>query len=368
MPAEDLLYRIALTYIPMVGDVRAKALVQAFGSAKAVFKAPFSKLSLIEGMGEVTARAVKQFTDFTLCERELKFIEKYNIQALFFSDENYPQRLLNCVDGPALLYYKGSADLNASRILSIVGTRNNTEYGRQITETLIHDLQEENILIVSGLAFGIDTIAHKAAINNNLQTVGVVAHGLDRIYPSVNTHLSRQMLEHGGLLTDFPSGTKPDRQNFPRRNRVVAGICDALVVVESAKNGGSLITAELAGGYNKDIFAFPGKINEQKSEGCNYLIKTNRASLLTSAADILETMNWKPQVKKKRLQRELFITLTPAEETILQFLKEGFEQGTPIDTITANCNLTGSEIAQALLMLEMHGIVQSLPGKIYKVL
>ena len=368
MPNDELLHQIALTCIPLVGDVRAKALVQTFGSAKDVFKAPFSKLKLIEGIGELTAKAIKEFNDFQFCEKELAFIQKHNIDACFFTDENYPQRLLNCYDGPALLYYKGSADLNTSKILSIVGTRNNTEYGRQITEKLIEDLQQENILIVSGLAFGIDTIAHKSAIHYNLQTVGVLAHGLDRIYPPINTNLSKQMIENGGLLTDFPTGTKPDRQNFPRRNRIVAGICDALVVVESSKTGGSLITAELANSYNKDIFAFPGRVTEQKSEGCNFLIRTNRASLLNSAEDILEAMNWKPKVEKKKIQRELFINLSPSEETILNYLKEGLEQGMSIDQITANCQLTGSEIAQALLMLEMHGIVQSLPGKIYKMM
>jgi len=208
---------------------------------------------------------------------------------------------LSAYDSPALLYYRGNADLNTSKVVSIVGTRSNSEYGKSVCEKLIEELAAQNVLIASGLAFGIDTIAHKAALKNNLPTVGVLAHGLDRIYPTQNKNLARQMTEQGGLLTDFISNTNPDKQNFPKRNRIVAGMCDAIIVIESGKKGGSLITAELANGYNKDVFAIPGKTTDSKSEGCNYLIRQNKASLITAAADLVELMNWVP---KEHLQQK----------------------------------------------------------------
>lgn len=304
----DLLYQVALTLTPNIGDVHAKALINIYGDAAAIFKAPKKQLENIEGIGSVRAGSIKAFNDFTSCEAEIKFIEKYKITPLFITDDHYPKRLLNCYDSPSLLYYRGNADLNKINIVSIVGTRNHSEYGKQQCEKLIEELKEENILIVSGLAFGIDTIAHKASLKNNMHTVGVLAHGLDRIYPAQNKTLAKQMTEQGGLLTDFISGTNPDKQNFPKRNRIVAGICDALVVIESSKKGGSLITAELANSYNKDVFALPGRVIDSKSEGCNFLIKNNKASLITGATDLLELMNWVPAEKKlQKKQRELFI-------------------------------------------------------------
>ena len=242
--SNDLLYRIALTLVPNIGDVHAKALVNRYGNAEAVFKAKKKDLENMEGIGTVRANSIKSFHDFTSSEAEIKFIEQYKIEPLFITDKNYPQRLLNCYDSPLLLYYRGTADLNTSRIVSIVGTRNNSEYGKTVCEKLVEDLANENILIISGLAYGIDTIAHKAALKNNLPTAGLLAHGLDRIYPPQNKTLAKQMIENGGLLTEFLSQTNPDKQNFPKRNRIVAGMCDCLVVIESGKKGGSLIKAE----------------------------------------------------------------------------------------------------------------------------
>ena len=293
----DLLYRIALPLVPNIGDVHAKALINIYGDAGSVFKARKKDLENIEGIGTIRAKSIKDYNSFQSSEDEIKFIEKYKIDPLFITDKNYPQRLLNCYDSPLLLYYRGTANLNCTRIVSIVGTRNNSDYGKAVTEKLVEDLATENILIISGLAFGIDTIAHKSALKNNLPTVGVLAHGLDMIYPAQNKSLARQMTEKGGLLTDFRSNTNPDKQNFPRRNRIVAGICDALVVIESSAKGGSLITASLGNGYNKDVFAIPGRANDTKSEGCNYLIKNNKASLITGAGDLVEMMLWKPATK-----------------------------------------------------------------------
>jgi DNA processing protein len=362
----DLLHQIALTLVPNIGDVRAKALLETFGDAESIFKAPKKQLENIEGIGTIAVNSIKQFADFKLCEDEIKFIEKSKATPLFITDENYPQRLLNCYDSPTMLYYKGNANLNAAKIVSVVGTRSNSDYGKNICEKILEDLSAQNILIMSGLAFGIDTIAHKASLKNNLKTVGVMAHGLDKVYPAQNKTLAIEMLSQGGLLTDFMSGTNPDRQNFPRRNRIVAGICDALIVIESSAKGGSLITAELANSYNKDVFAIPGKVNDSRSEGCNYLIRNNKATLITSAKDLLESMNWNDAPKKVKQQRELFIELTADEKIITDILKG--RENIQIDELYFKSGLSSSAVAQALLMLEMQGIVASLPGKVFKLI
>jgi len=363
--SSDLLYQIALTLVPNIGDVHAKALINIYGHAHAVFKAKKKELEHIEGIGAVRARSIKDFTDFSIPEDEIKFIEKYKITPLFISDENYPKRLLNCFDCPVLLYYRGNADLNTSRIISIVGTRNNSAYGKMVCENFIKDLKEENVLVLSGLAFGIDTIAHKAALKNGLQTVAVLAHGLDRIYPEQNKSLAKQLTEQGGLLTEFISNTNPDKQNFPKRNRIVAGMCDAVVVMESGKKGGSLITAELGNGYNKDVFAIPGRVNDPKSEGCNYLIKNNKAALINSAEDFLEFMNWSTRLRPgpAKKQRELFIELTPDEKVVVEILQQ--QDRLHIDELYLRSGLSSSAMATALLMLEMQNVVSALPGKIY---
>jgi DNA processing protein len=359
----ELLYHIALTLVPNIGNIHAKALINHFGSASSVFSAKKKELDHLEGVGPIRAKSIIEFTDFNRVEEELAFIEKYKIKALLPPDKDYPHRLLNCYDSPSVLYYRGTADLNNLKILGIVGTRNNNEYGRSICEKIIEDLNDETILIVSGLAFGIDTIAHKAALKNNMETVGVVGHGLDQIYPSQNKSLAKQMTEKGGILTEFVSKTKPDKQNFPIRNRLVAGMCDAIVVVESGIKGGSLITAELANGYNKEVFAIPGRTTDTKSAGCNYLIKTNKAALITSAADILENMGWGVRKKSAVNQRQLFIELTNEEKIIVDILN-GTEQ-VHIDELYLKSNLSSSTVSAALLTLEMQGIVCSLPGKLY---
>ena len=363
----DLLYQIALTLIPNIGDVHAKALANQFGDAESIFKSKKKELEEIEGIGSIRAASIKAFHNFTVAEEEIAFIEKYKISPLFITDKNYPQRLLNCYDSPAMLYYKGNADLNTSKIVAIVGTRNNNEYGKTVCEELVKDLAGENILIVSGLAFGIDSIAHKSALKNDLKTVAALAHGLDRIYPSQNKTLAKQMIEQGGLLTDFRSKTNPDKQNFPKRNRIVAGISDAIVVIETGIKGGSLITAELGNGYNKDVFAIPGRTSDTKNEGCNYLIKNNKAGLITSANDILENMGWKEHKKPSaKKQRELFIELTDDEKIIVKILQQ--KEHIHIDELYIKSGLSSSSAASALLTLEMQNVVSSLPGKLYKLI
>lgn len=363
----DLLYQLALTKVPYIGDVHAKMLLHVYGDARSVFHSPKKQLEKIEGIGSVRATAIRDFTDFSSCEDEIRFIEKCMIKPLFYSSEDYPKRLHHCYDSPVMLFYKGNADLNTSRILSVVGTRNNTEYGRLVCEKVIHDLRGSDILIVSGLAFGIDSIAHKAAIKNRLPTVAALAHGLDRIYPQQNTYMAKQMLEHGGLLTDFCSGTKPDKQHFPRRNRITAGICDALLVIESGNTGGSLITAELGNGYNKDVFAIPGRSTDTKSEGCNKLIRQNKAMLITCAEDILDIMNWNRKDKKPAVkQQALFIELNDQEKRVYEILQQ--LKSAHVDELFFKTGMSSSANATALLNLELHGLISSLPGKMYKLL
>lgn len=365
---DELLYQLALTQVPQVGDVQAKLLVQQLGCARAVFQAPTHMLEKIEGIGTIRARAIKAFRDFDSAEKEIAFIEKHEITPLFLTDTAYPQRLLHCYDAPTLLFYKGTADLNTSKIISIVGTRTNTDYGKSFTEKLVHDLAEQNILIVSGLAYGIDAFAHKAALKAQLPTVGVVGHGLDKVYPYAHTALAKEMIQQGGgLLTEFFSGTKPDKHNFPLRNRVVAGLADATVVVETLVNGGSMITAKLADAYNRDVFAVPGRTIDARSAGCNYLIQHNKAILLTDAKELLNVMGWAETKKSKpKSQRILFIELTEEEKKIVALLQE--KEAVHLDEINISSGLSSSAAAAAILNLELQNIVASLPGKMLKLL
>ena len=363
----DLLYHIALTMVPQIGDVHAKELLQHFGSAEKIFSARKTNLDKFPGIGTVRSKSIKTFNTFNRAEEELRFIEKYKITVLTQTDTAYPKRLLNCYDAPSLLYYKGNANLNHNKVLAVIGTRNHTDYGKEMTCKIIEDLAQNNVLVVSGLAYGIDALAHKASLKNKLFTIGVLAHGLDRIYPSANKTMAKEMTTHGGLLTDFMSGTKPDKQNFPKRNRIVAGMADATLVIETQINGGSMITAELANNYNKDVFALPGKTTDAKSAGCNYLIRSNKAALITSGKDLLEFMNWSEiSGKKKIIQKELFIELTTEEKTIMKIIGE--KETASIDEITPGCNFSSSMIAAAILNLELQGIITCLPGKIYKLL
>jgi len=373
--SSELLYQLALTEVPNIGCVHAKILAQEFGSAEKIFKANQQQLEKIEGIGEVRAKAIKNFSNFSKAEEEIKFIKKYKIRPLFLTDKNYPQRLLNCYDSPTLLYFKGDTELNTSKIIAIIGTRNNTDYGKQQTEKLVKELAGQNVLVVSGMAFGIDAVAHKASVKNNLPTVGVLAHGLDQMYPPEHSNLAKEMIKHGGgLLTEFRSKTKPDKHNFPTRNRIVAGMSDAVVVIESGEKGGSIITAELANGYNKDVFALPGRVTDNKSAGCNFLIRNNKAMLLTDAEEIVEIMGWEEKAKSlkdlpdgkagRKSQREIFIELSKEEKIIVEILKE--KETVHIDEINIRSGLSSSSVAAAILSLELQGVVATLPGKMYK--
>ncbi len=361
---ENLLYNIAITQIPGIGDILAKNLIAYCGGSEAVFKEKASALIKIPGIGKVLANKIIKQNALERAEEEIKFIEEYNISALNYLDTEYPKRLTHCADSPVMLYYKGNADLNALKILSVVGTRNISSYGKSICEKLVKDLAAHDVLVVSGLAHGVDIYAHKLAVDNNIPTVGVLAHGLDRIYPSVNTATAKRMVKNGGLLTDFLSGTNPDRENFPKRNRIVAGMADATIVVESKEEGGSLITADIANSYSRDVFAFPGRTDDACSRGCNNLIQQSKAALVQSASDILRMMGWEEKNEtKKAVQPQLFFNLNPDEEVLVNILKEKKSVG--IDDMCFAAKFSMSKVSSLLLSLEFSGVVQSLPGKMY---
>jgi DNA processing protein len=371
LQTQELIYRLALKQITKVGDVTAKNLVAYCGSASAVFTAKRNELIKIPHIGEYVAKFVLDSQNdaaiFNRAEKEIKFIEDEKITPLFFTDAAYPNKLKHCSDAPILLFYKGNADLNKAKILGVIGTRNATDYGKGLTEKLITDLKEENILIVSGLAYGIDAYAHKAALNNGLDTVGVLAHGLDDLYPSVHTNMANKMLKQGGLLTEFLTETIPDRENFPKRNRIVAGMCDAVVVIESKVKGGALITADIACSYSRDVFAFPGKAGSEHSEGCNKLIKHNKAALVESAADIIYAMRWEKIAEKKSSSKQfvLPINLSDDENLIMNLLKD--TEAIHIDELCSKLQLSPGKASGLLLQLEFGNLVKSLPGKLYAI-
>lgn len=359
----ELISRLAIPFVPNIGPVQARLLIDHFGSASAIFSARISELMAIEGIGKVRARSIKNFKEFDKAKDELRFIQKYNIHPLFITDADFPKRLLNCADSPVMLFYKGEANLNLPHIVSIIGTRNHSDYGKLLTEKLVKDLKDLNMLVVSGLAFGIDGIAHKAAMKYNLATVGVLAHGLDQLYPIQHSAMAKEMVKKGGgLLTEFFNGIKPDKHNFPARNRIVSGMSDATIVVETGIKGGSIITADLANGYNKEVFAFPGRVNDIKSMGCNYLIQQNKATLVTSGEDLIAYMQWDNTTVRK--EKSPLGELSENELRIVTILKE--KDQTHIDELNAKCDLSYGLVAATVLNLELREVVRSLPGKIYR--
>lgn len=363
---DQLLYQIGLTLIPGVGDVLGKKLVAWCGGPEAVFREKKRQLEKIPGIGQQTLSNILQQTVLKRAEEEIEFLQKKQFQALFYLDKAYPKRLQHCADSPMMLYFNGNTDLNAERCIGVVGTRSATEYGKQLCEQLAEELRSENVLVVSGLAYGIDTAAHRASLKHGLPTVGVLAHGLDRVYPYVNRSLAERMTEQGGLLTEFMNGTIPDRENFPKRNRIVAGMVDALIVVESARRGGALITADIANSYNRDVFAFPGRAGDVYSSGCNYLIRTNRAALIESASDLRYALGWDNKKGMTPAQTRLFRDFSPEETLVVEAFAGEQEAG--IDDIMLRSGLTASKLAGVLLALEFDAVILALPGKKYRLL
>ena len=363
--AGDLLYKIALTLIPGIGDVLVKNLVNYCGNPEAVFKEKKSCLLKIPGVGPATVNSVFKSKEQKRAEEEIAFIEKNNIRPLFFTDFDYPLKLRLCHDGPAMIYFKGNANLNTDKIVGVVGTRRPTQYGKTVTEELISALKEKGIMIVSGLAYGIDIMAHSLCLENGIQTIGVLAHGLDRVYPGMHSSIAKRMESNGGVLSDFLSGTKPDRENFPKRNRVVAGLCDAVVVIESKMDGGSMITADIAHSYNRDVMAYPGKALDEYSNGCNYLIKRNKAAMIENAGDLFYHMNWDLNHKKvkKQLQQSLPLHLNEDESKLYDLIRE--KRKIHMDEMCQHLSLSVSKISAILFELEVQNLVISLPGKFY---
>lgn len=359
------LYQLALSCMPGIGPVLAKNLLSYFGDAENVFKAKSKHFTHIHGIGPKTLEFLNNNSALKRAEEELKFIDKFKINALFITDDEYPKRLRNCADAPLTVYFKGNANLNAGKIISIVGTRNATDYGKEICRTLLEDLKVHKPLIISGLAYGIDAAAHKEALKNDLSNIAVLAHGLDRIYPAQHRAMAERIIECGGLITEFMSETIPDRENFPKRNRIIAGLSDLTIVVEANIKGGALITADLANSYNRDVFAYPGRINDEFSSGCNFLIKTNRANLINSVADLEYLMGWTTeQESSAKSQLSLPIHLTADEQIIADRL---YTNGSlAVDELAILTGFQQSKLVMTILGMEMKGCIISLPGKVYK--
>lgn len=363
---DDLFYKIALSEIPGLGAKGCRKLLDLCPDPKTLFTLSKADLTELFGKHQNIIEHVLQRTMFKQAENEIEFINRNQIKVLFMTDEQYPQRLNkpDCEDAPILLYTLGDCDLNKKHVVSIVGTRRATDYGKTMTNRIIEQFSGEDIMVVSGLAYGIDTEAHKSSVNHNVPTVGVLGHGLNQIYPSSNRNLAHQMIQSGGaLVTEFNSTTKISPSHFPARNRIIAALSDATIVVEASEKGGAIITANIAHGYHRDVFAVPGKVTDTYSKGCNNLISQNKAVLLQSAEDLYYEMGWEGFSKKKSTQQELFPQLTPDEQMIIQILNE--EEQT-IDGIAKKSNLSQPKIATALLSLEIKNLIRCLPGRLYK--
>lgn len=369
MSDTEQIYTIALTQVPGIGVVWGRNLINALGSAERVFRNRHEIPGVLPGVTQRVIDALNCPHAIERAEKEYEFIQKNKIQCLTIKDEAYPSRLKECDDAPIVLYFKGNTNLNTLRVINMVGTRNATDYGKQTCLKFLQDLKElcPNALVVSGLAYGIDIHAHRSALQYDFSTVGVLAHGLDRIYPAVHRKTAVEMLETGGLLTEFITGTNPDRYNFVSRNRIVAGMSDATIVVESASKGGSLITADLAQGYHRDCFAFPGRYTDAQSQGCNQLIQENKAALIQSAEDFIKLMCWDNSAqpaKPENAQRLLFPDLSEDEEKIVNILSNG--EKIHINDLSVTTDIPVHRVNTLLFELEMKGIVQVLAGSLYQ--
>lgn len=360
----ELRYTLALQRIPNLGDISAKKLIRKMGTAEAVFKEKKSNLAKIEGIGLLRLKDLHSKKQLEEADEELRFIENNHIGYSYFLDKTYPERLKHCIDGPILLFHRGNIDLERKKIISIVGTRKITSYGNTFCQNLIEEIAPLNPVVISGLAYGIDICAHKAALENNLQTIGCLAHGLNQIYPKSHKKYVGNIEENGGFLTEFWSSDAFDRNNFLKRNRIIAGLSEATIVLESAEKGGSLVTADIANSYNREVFALPGRATDQQSRGCNNLIKQQKAHLLTSAADIIYMLGWELEKTQKPKQTQLFVELDEEEKTVFRFLKD--KEKELLDIIALECNLPAYKAASILMNMEIKGVVRPLPGKLFQ--
>lgn len=371
MNSDERICSIALTLCPGIGHIGAKRLIDGMGSAVQVFSRRKELCEVMPGVNPSVVAALDCPAAFLRAEREMEFVEKNRLTCLTLKDEAYPSRLRECEDAPVALFFKGNTDFNRLRVINMVGTRRATEYGKQFCDDFLRDLSAlcPDVLVVSGLAYGIDIHAHRAALAHNLSTVAVLAHGLDRIYPYVHRKTAIDMLASGGLLTEFLTETNPDKHNFVSRNRIVAGMSDATIVVESASKGGSLITAELAEGYHRDCFAVPGRISDASSVGCNRLISDSKATLVQSAADFLKAMGWaeaRQPSKPEVIQRNLFPELTDEEERIVRILAS--QGDLHINALVVEADVPVNRMSSMLFELEMKGVVRAMVGGVYHLL
>ncbi|MCG2610323.1 DNA-processing protein DprA [Flavobacterium sp. SM15] len=369
MTTSDLFYTLALLKVEGVGDIVAKKLINHCGSAEKVFAAKKKQLLTIDGVGEKLYQKLQNKTVFSLAQTELDFIEQHKIAFDYYQDSSYPERLKHCIDAPTILFKSGNFSTETKKIISIVGTRQITGYGIDFTRKLIEELSVFEPTIVSGFAYGVDIVAHQAAIDCGLQTIGVLAHGLNQIYPKTHKKYIPKMEQNGGFLTEFWSSSNPERENFVKRNRIVAGISEATIVIESAEKGGSLITATMANDYNREVFAVPGRSTDKFSQGCNALIKTQRAHLLESASDLIYMLGWQLQKvgdanKTSTVQKQLFVSLEPEEQKVYEYLQQNGKE--MLDLIALKNHIPVYKMATILFNLEMKGIVRPLPGKLFE--
>ncbi|MPR36873.1 DNA-protecting protein DprA [Cytophagaceae bacterium SJW1-29] len=367
---EEKIAILALIRTPGVGPVTIRQLISYCSGAENIHRSDFKKLIKIPGISEKIVRSIQKKEGWTEAEKEWEQCQKTNIHLIFYTDATYPKRLKSLYDSPVLLYSSGTTDFNAARSVGIVGTRQISEYGKSVTETIIRELAPYNPLLVSGLAYGVDITAHRACLKNGVPTVGVMASGLDVVYPAVHKKTALDMTEKGGIVTENPLGTKPDFMRFPARNRIIAGLSDVTIVVESAKRGGSLITVEYAQNYHREVYAVPGNLGSPMSEGCNQLIKTNKASLFLSVDDMMQDLQWKPgsavetKTRTDIPEKELFFEgFTQDEGQVLALLKKSGDM--QIDDMSWQTGIHLGKLATLLLNLEFQGMIRSLPGKKY---
>lgn len=363
MTKEELIHIIALSLIPNIGPVTAKSLISYCGGIENVFAASTKKLMSTPGFGPNLLATFDRITALELAKKEMQNLEDKGIHATCYLEKKYPQRLSNFDYSPIVIYHKGNFDFNHNKTVAIVGTRTPSDYGRLMTDRIVEGLKEFNVQIISGLAYGVDALAHKKSVDLDIPTVGVLGHGLDILYPSQHTNLVKKMISNGGIVSEFPFGTRPDREHFPMRNRIIAMMSDAVVVIESKNQGGSMITGEFGNEYNKDVFAVPGLVTEERAQGCHKLIKLNKAHLVESGIDIAEIMGWSQMAHGKVIQKQLFLDLSTEESALYELIKLNKEM--PIDNITFALNKPPSEVAALLLELEFKGAIRALPGKRY---
>lgn len=368
MPEEiSLKHKIALGLIPRIGDINARKLVSHLGSVEAVFSEPWRNLVKIPGIGTELAKYITDHSYLEAAEKESLYVTKNNIKTYFYLDKDYPYRLAQCEDSPVVFFFKGDCDLDSPKILSVVGTRNATVRGKELCDKIIKGLaaHHPDLIVVSGLAYGIDIASHKAALSCNLKTIAVLGHGLKTIYPSVHRSVANTIAGQGGLLSDFLSGALPERNNFIKRNRIIAGISDATLIVESGIKGGALITADIAGSYNRDVLAVPGRPDDQWSAGCNNLIKHSKAALVETAEDVEYFLNWLPAESKPVVQRTLFTELDESEKSIFELISS--ENEISVDFICRSLNIPVFKLSAILLQMELKGLIKCYPGNIYRI-